>query len=128
MKKIVSLSILFLLASCSAKFVHKDYKNKRGVVSFMNEGASSVIDARREDAEKKMASFCKGNYEILAETSKDQYAGTVASMNSQTSSSANGSYNNQTGRFTASGSSQTNSWGSAFAMHQNHIYLMFQCK
>lgn len=38
-----------------------------GVVSYLNQGAKSVIDSRRKDAYKKMHDSCKGPYKIIEE-------------------------------------------------------------
>lgn len=38
-----------------------------GVVSYLNQGAKSIIEARRKDAYKKMHNACSGNYRILQE-------------------------------------------------------------
>jgi len=38
-----------------------------GLVSYLNQGANSVIKARRNDAYKKMHDQCKGNYNIVEE-------------------------------------------------------------
>ena len=43
--------------------------NGVGVVSYMNEGHSSIRGARREDAYKKMYEACDGKYDIYDETS-----------------------------------------------------------
>lgn len=43
--------------------------NGVGVVSYLNEGAGSIRESRREDGYKKMYSACNGKYEIIDERS-----------------------------------------------------------
>lgn len=43
-------------------------KDNFGVVNYLDEGASSVREARRKDAFKKMYNSCNGKYRILEET------------------------------------------------------------
>lgn len=49
----------------------KRTSNNIGVMRYLNEGASIVRDARREDAYKKMFNLCNGRYEILAENESE---------------------------------------------------------
>lgn len=49
----------------------KKADNNIGVMRYLNEGASFVREARREDAYKKMFNMCDSKYEILAETSSE---------------------------------------------------------
>ncbi len=42
-----------------------------GIMRYLNEGASFVKEARREDAYKKMFNMCDGKYEILVENSSE---------------------------------------------------------
>lgn len=72
-----------LLAACSASSVKTDIPEKSryapvgddvdGEVSYLNAGAKSVRNARREDAYKKMYEHCGGPYKIVRE--EDQEGG-----------------------------------------------------
>lgn len=123
---VVVLSV-FLTSCASSKFVHKDYENRKGVISFLNNGADFVIDQRREDATKKMKQFCSGPYKILAETNKQSYAGTIANLNSKSQTNYSGRINNN-GNFSGSKSTSGQAWGSTYATHWDHLYLLFKCK
>jgi len=73
------LGIVVLLSGCSASMVSTrggsnsayapSNENQRpgGLIKYLNQGASSVIKARREDAYKKMFRYCSGNYRIVKE-------------------------------------------------------------
>lgn len=110
MRILILLSTIFLSA-CSAKLVHKNFKDRTGIVSFLNQGASTVIDARRRDAEEKMRQFCKSDYAILAETNKSRFAGTVSNLSASTDYYGNTSFN-----------------GSSTQLYANHLYIFFECK
>ncbi len=43
-----------------------NYKDRTGVVKFLNQGASMVRESRREDSYKKMYNSCGGAYRIIA--------------------------------------------------------------
>jgi hypothetical protein len=73
------LIILSLLASCATStIVTKPTKPKHapkgyvpvGVARYLNQGADSIIEKRREHAFKSMSDSCKGDYEILREGEK----------------------------------------------------------
>lgn len=95
MKNLIGLcSLLFLLGGCaSASFVTKpklpkhapkDYK-PIGVVKYLNQGAYTITESRREDAFKKMSESCKGSYKVLQESERpDNFATTT--YNSTTNS------------------------------------------
>ena len=125
-----SFCIIFLLSillsGCASKFVHKDYQNKKGIVSFLNNGADFVIQQRRNDAEVKMKQFCHGTYTLLAETNKESYAGTVSSLNSTSQTNVSGNINNN-GSFSGTSSTSSQAWGTSYATHWNHLYLFFKC-
>ena len=85
MKKIILL-ISLLVISCSGIRIHKypnvtdipreyapmnDYKNNYGVVSYLNEGVSSIRKARREESFKKMYELCNGKYVIIEEKNSE---------------------------------------------------------
>jgi len=56
--------------------------NSVGVVRYLNEGASFVVDARREDAYKQMFNSCNGKYEIIAETDSESLPTTFINQTS----------------------------------------------
>ena len=72
------LAILFITA-CGAQMVQApgavsssqyapvNEASRSGVMKYLNEGASSVIERRREDAYQQMHSACNGKYRIDAE-------------------------------------------------------------
>ncbi|MEA2604901.1 MAG: hypothetical protein QOF89_5893 [Acidobacteriota bacterium] len=74
-----------LLAACSASSVKTEIPETSryapvddkvdGEVSYLNAGAKSVRNARREDAYKKMYEHCGGPYKIVRE--EDQQGGWV---------------------------------------------------
>lgn len=47
-----------------------------GVVRYLNEGVSAVIESRRNDAYKQMYNQCGGKYELLDEASTARGSGT----------------------------------------------------
>src|SRR3990167_8136073 len=49
--------------------------DKTGRIKYLAEGASPVIEARRNDAQKKMYDACNGHYKIIDDTSKDKSMG-----------------------------------------------------
>ena len=71
--------VMAVLSGCSAGGIERnnDHKSKfapvnavdSGVmsISYLNQGASVVINARREDAFEKMFNECSGKYELLQE-------------------------------------------------------------
>jgi hypothetical protein len=75
------LYILFLwiLAGCTAQVVSQpggisrsryapiNETSRSGMVKYLNQGAKGIIEARREDAYRKMYNSCNGNYEIVKE-------------------------------------------------------------
>lgn len=79
MKTPTLLVLLLILGSCANATMtknpngkHDKYapKNYQGVgqVKYLNQGADSIIDGRREDAFKQMYMACNGEYEIVKET------------------------------------------------------------
>lgn len=66
------------LTACSATMVNRpgssgsaygptNEANRPGVIKYLNQGASGVVNARREDAYKQMHSSCGGRYKIVGE-------------------------------------------------------------
>ena len=45
---------------------------KGGLIKYLNQGADSVIEARREDAYMQMHSFCNGAYQIVSEGPRNE--------------------------------------------------------
>jgi hypothetical protein len=70
---------MMLLTGCTASMVstrggsNSSYaptnENQRpgGLIKYLNQGASSVIKSRRENAYKQMFEYCSGNYRIIRE-------------------------------------------------------------
>lgn len=76
MKKLFILISIPLLTSCSATMETRLSKStpnapvneiNGGIVSYLNQGGTSVIRARRNNAYKKMHDSCNGDYKILEE-------------------------------------------------------------
>lgn len=66
------LLFFFFMTSCTAKWVTKEYHPyKAGVVKYLNAGASGIIEARREDAEDKISSYCDPDGYVLLKESND---------------------------------------------------------
>jgi hypothetical protein len=71
------LGVMLFLAGCTASSVSssgpetKPYaptnNNADGDVRYLNAGAKVVVDARRDDAYKKMYAHCGGPYEVVRE-------------------------------------------------------------
>ena len=73
-----------ILISCSATMVHSpgdssqsqnapiNERSRGGVVKYLNAGADSVINARRESAYKQMYESCHGRYRIDAEGPREE--------------------------------------------------------
>lgn len=107
--KQISLTIIYsiLIVSCSADMLvspNSKYGptdgDKTGRVRYLAEGASPVIEARRNDALKKMYDACNGHYKILDDTSKDKLIGT-----------SDYNYNK----------------GSSFIGSMEYVYIRFEC-
>ena len=77
---VLGCAIMIATSSCSAYWVQKQYyPNRAGAVSFLNEGASSVIADRRADAISKITEFCGADgYTITSEGYQDQPSGVLA--------------------------------------------------
>lgn len=88
-----------MLVSPGGKYGPTD-GNTIGRIKYLAEGASSVIDSRRDDAFKKMYTACNGHYRILNDTSKDKLMGFSE-------------YNVYS--------------GSGFLGIQEYVYISFQC-
>ena len=81
MKNYLLFGILFL-TGCTATMVSAPGKNttsryapinetsRPGIIKYLNAGDSEVIQARREDAYKKMYKACNGKYKIINEGSQ----------------------------------------------------------
>ncbi|MEK9145263.1 MAG: hypothetical protein AAB339_06620, partial [Elusimicrobiota bacterium] len=77
MTKRALFGFMLLAAGCRADMVIEPGRNstsayapvneaqRPGVIKYLNAGARSVKDARREDAYKKMHSACGGAYKIV---------------------------------------------------------------
>lgn len=74
----IKLLPLTFLVSCAAtmntaptvsKYAPKDYKGK-GQVKYLNNGASFIVNSRRENAFKQMHEACGGEYHILNESNQ----------------------------------------------------------
>jgi hypothetical protein len=83
--KIVIPIFLFALTSCTAqmivppgntksKYAPANQSSNKGIVKYSTEGARSVVEARREDAYKRMYSACGGRYIIVSEGMKPEGA------------------------------------------------------
>ncbi|WP_199611550.1 hypothetical protein [Flocculibacter collagenilyticus] len=87
-KALISITYVALLAGCTSADVlrhpgevaktskyapqnERKTENNIGVMRYLNEGASFVREARREDAYKKMFTMCEGKYDIIAETDSE---------------------------------------------------------
>jgi hypothetical protein len=55
--------------------------NGRGVVNYLNEGASIVREGRKEDAYKQMFKACDGEYIILGESNSETSPTYVSNSN-----------------------------------------------
>jgi hypothetical protein len=56
--------------SMQAKWVERDYEKQIGILEYLDQGASSVIEERRTDAKEKMAEFCDSSkFKIMKEIS-----------------------------------------------------------
>lgn len=110
-RKVIKLSILvFLFIGCSAKMEHLpgaklnskyapiNAEEQYGLISYLNAGAASVREARREDAYKQMFEACNGKYNIISESNKSDGAVFIP----------NGS-------------------GGGFISNTNNIYIKFNC-
>lgn len=87
MKKFIAVVLIISISGCTANMVQHPYAAKTvskyaptneqqdtsgvGITSYMNEGHSSVREARREDAYKKMYEACDGEYVILGQSSSE---------------------------------------------------------
>ncbi|MCK9455531.1 MAG: hypothetical protein WCY51_07480 [Sulfurimonas sp.] len=93
-KFIVASTILTIIFSgCTAKIEHMpgsiekskyapiNSEEQYGLVSYLNGGASSVREARREDAYKKMYEACSGKYKIIDESNKNSGAMFISNGN-----------------------------------------------
>lgn len=88
-----------MLVSPGGKYGPTD-GDKAGRIKYLAEGVSSVIEARRNDAFKKMYNACNGHYKILDDTSKDKLIG----------------------------SSDYNGYGgSSFIGSMEYVYIRFEC-
>jgi len=54
-------------SSISSRYAPQNEPERCGIMKYLNQGASSVIQARREDAYKQMWSLCNGSYKIVWE-------------------------------------------------------------
>lgn len=54
-------------ANSTSKYAPVNEAGRPGIVKYLNEGARSVKEARREDAYKQMYDACGGDYKIVAE-------------------------------------------------------------
>lgn len=107
MKQIFLILGLIVLSSCvSSSWVKRDYSNREGIISYLNQGADFVIDQRINDAQSKMKSFCNGAFEILEESSSSRYMGTFTNSNL--------------------GYNSLNT--SSYQMTSQYNYLLFRCK
>lgn len=83
------LPVLLILGSCAASMVQdpnktpayapKGYRQK-GIVKYLNHGADSIIETRRESAFKQMYESCGGEYEITHEAPASSGYWTAANM------------------------------------------------
>ncbi len=83
-KRILLLCLFTFMIGCSATMVsthgnstskyapsnEKDHSG--GLIKYLNQGGSSVIKSRRDDAYKKMYEYCGGNYKITSEGPRDE--------------------------------------------------------
>lgn len=53
--------------SSGSAYAPTNESKRPGVIRYLNEGASFVINSRREDAYKQMSKACGGSYQILGE-------------------------------------------------------------
>ncbi|WP_454781687.1 hypothetical protein [Legionella sp. WA2022007384] len=88
-----------MLVSPTSKYGPTD-GDKTGRIRYLAEGASTVIEARRNDAFKKMYNACNGHYKILGDTSKDKLIGAS-------------DYNDDK--------------GSSFVGSMEYVYIRFEC-
>jgi hypothetical protein len=75
----IAVALMAPFLGCSATMVEKpggtssspyapvNEASRGGVVKYLNEGAKSIRNKRREDAYKKMYEACRGPYRIVAE-------------------------------------------------------------
>src|ERR1700693_6345736 len=79
LKKLGTLSLALVLPACSANWVQKQYyPNRAGAVYYLNEGASTVRDYRRDDAFKKITEFCGSDgYTVMSEGFQDKPSGVL---------------------------------------------------
>lgn len=79
MRKLFALSPIFLIiatGACTADFVTKTGSTsayapvnevRGGEIKYLNQGAESIRQARRNDAYQKMSEYCGGKYKITTE-------------------------------------------------------------
>mgnify|MGYP007114311341 CR=1 FL=1 len=54
-------------ASHGSRYAPVNEAQRGGVIKYLNQGADSVIESRREDAYRQMYSACAGKYRIVGE-------------------------------------------------------------
>lgn len=106
-QKLTILVSSSLIIGCSAQMLVSPNEKygptdgeKTGRIRYLAEGASSVINARRNNALKQMYEACNGHYKILEDTSSDKL---IAS------------------------SSYSGLNGSGFVGNMEYVYIRFKC-
>ena len=81
---LISLPALARWPSMQAKWVERDYEKQVGVLEYLDQGASSVIEERRTDAKEKMTDFCgPRKFKIVKEVSgTKEFGGRAGPVNS----------------------------------------------
>lgn len=79
MRYLAMAFILLLISGCgTSELVRRQYKPERaGVIKWLNQGASTIINQRREHAMELSQAFCGGPSEVLSESDRLESQGTV---------------------------------------------------
>ena len=139
--KTLRLCFAFSLVGCSASMVKSagesgsayapvNERSQAGLVKYLNDGASFIVNRRRESAYKQMFESCRGPYRIVAEGQQAEGNTVITSDNARTEGGASSTARTtgSTTRSTTKASAETTSSSTTTLLESHYWYIQYACE
>jgi hypothetical protein len=108
-------------SNSNSRYAPVNEKERGGVIKYVSDAASFIVNRGRDDAYKQMYQSCNGAYRIVAEGQRAE--GSVVFASGSTNAMVTGT---TTGRTTAVGGQSTNE-ASAYSEETHYWYIQYAC-
>jgi hypothetical protein len=108
-------------SNSNSRYAPVNEKERGGVIKYVSDGASFIVNRRRDDAYKQMYQSCNGAYRVVAEGQRAE--GSVVFASGTTDATATGT----TAGRTTEVSGRSTSEASAYSEETHYWYIQYTC-